>query len=196
MFRFPAEVGTIVPMPRRFLKRILPDHRSLRERWFMRPFAALLRHPEYWAVRRENVARAFAIGLFVAFLPFPGHMALAPLTALALRANVPVAFATIWIMNPVTMVPIFFFAYWLGTMILGVPMSHFSFELSWDWVARELPYVWKPLLAGSLLLSVTSAALGYFTVQWIWRRGVLYRYHRRRRALERQASANSGKSVE
>jgi len=162
----------------------------------MRPFAALLRHPEYWAVRRENVARAFAIGLFVAFLPFPGHMVLAPLTALALRANVPVAFATIWIMNPVTMVPIFFFAYWLGTMILGVPMSHFSFELSWDWVARELPYVWKPLLAGSLLLSVTSAALGYFTVQWIWRRGVLYRYHRRRRALERQASANSGKSVE
>jgi len=34
----------------------------------MRPFSALLRHPEYWAVRRENVARAFAIP---PFFPFP-----------------------------------------------------------------------------------------------------------------------------
>ena len=162
----------------------------------MRPFAALLRHPEYWAVRRENVARGFAIGLFVAFLPFPGHMALAPLTALALRANVPVAFATIWIVNPFTIVPVFFFAYWLGTVILGLPMSHFTFELSWDWVARELPYVWKPLLVGSFLMSVVSATLGYLGVQWIWRRGILYRYHRRRLALERRASASGQKSVD
>jgi uncharacterized protein (DUF2062 family) len=176
MFRFPAEIGTIAPMPRRFLKRILPDHRRLRERRFMRPFAALLRHPEYWAVRRENVARAFAIGLFIAF-----------------RANIPVAFATIWISNPFTIVPIFFFAYWLGTVILGVPMSRFSFELSWDWASRELPFVWKPLFTGSFVLSASSALLGYFGVQWIWRRGILFRYHRRRRSAERRASANAEK---
>jgi uncharacterized protein (DUF2062 family) len=196
MYRFPAEIGTIPQMPRRFLKRALPDHKKLREMWFMRPFAALLRHPEYWAVRRENVARAFAIGLFVAFIPFPPHSALAPLAALALRANVPVAFATIWITNPFTIVPFFFFAYWLGTVILGVPMSRFSFDLTWDWVSRELPYVWKPLLAGSFVMSVVSAAIGYFGVHWLWRRGVLYRYHRRRRSLERRNSANAQKSVD
>jgi hypothetical protein len=196
MFRFPAEIGTIAQMPRRFLKRILPNHRSLRERWFMRPFAALLRHPEYWVVRRENVTRAFAIGLFVAFLPFPPHSAIAPLVALALGANVPVAFATIWITNPFTIVPIFFFAYWLGTIILGVPMSRFTFELSWSWASQELPYVWKPLLTGSLVLSVVSATVGYFSLDWIWRRSVLHRYHRRRRAREHRDSASAQKPAD
>jgi uncharacterized protein (DUF2062 family) len=184
------------PMPRRFLKRILPSQRSLRERWYMRPFSALLRHPEYWAVRRENVARAFAIGLFVAFLPFPPHSAIAPLAALALRANIPVAFATIWISNPFTIVPIFFFAYWLGTVLLGVPMSRFTFELSWDWAMSELPYVWKPLITGSLVLSIVSATVGYSFLHWIWRRGILFRYHRKRRALEELASAKAKKSVD
>jgi len=194
MFRFPAEIGTIAPMPRRFLKRILPDHRILRERWFMRPFAALMRHPEYWAVRRENVARAFAIGLFICFMPFPPHSLLAPLAALALRANIPVAFVTVWISNPFTVVPMFFFAYWLGTVILGVPLSHFTFELSWQWMSGELRYVWKPLLTGSLILGVVAATLGYSFLHWIWRRGILYRYHRKRRALERRAGANVQKS--
>jgi len=156
----------------------------------MRPFGAVLRHPEYWAVRREGVARAFALGLFVAFLPFPVHTALAPLAALLIRANVPVAFATIWISNPFTIVPIFFFAYWLGTVILGVPMSRFTFDLSWEWATRELPQVWKPLLAGSLVMSSVSALIGYFGVQYVWRRGVLYRYYRRRHALEQRNSAN------
>jgi uncharacterized protein len=183
-------------MPRRFLKRILPDHRTLREKWFMRPFAALLRHPEYWAVRRENVARAFAIGLFVAFIPLPLHSVLAPLAALALRANVPVAFATIWVSNPFTVVPLFFCAYLIGTVILGVPASRFTFELTWEWASRELPFVWRPLLAGSLVMSTVSAALGYFGVHWLWRRGVLFRYHRRRRALERRACANAQKIIE
>ena len=160
----------------------------------MRPFAALLRHPEYWIVRRENVARAFAIGLFVAFLPFPPHSILAPLAALAFRANVAVAFATSWVTNPFTIVPIFFFAYWLGTVILGVPMSRFAFELSWEWGAREFPHVWKPLLTGSIVMSSVSALVGYFGMHWLWRAGVLYRYHRRRRALERRASANAQKS--
>jgi uncharacterized protein (DUF2062 family) len=145
-------------------------------------------------VRRENVARAFAIGLFIAFLPIPPHSAWAPLAALALRANIPVAFATVWISNPFTVVPITFFAYWLGTVILRMPMSHFAFELTWDWMLGELPYVWKPLLTGSLLLSIIAATLGYSFLHWIWRRGILFRYHRRRRALERQASANVQKS--
>jgi hypothetical protein len=195
MYRSPSELGTIGAMPRRFLKRVLPDHRRLRELWFMRPFAALLRHPEYWAVRRESVARAFAIGLFVAFIPLPPHSALAPLAALALRANIAVAFATVWVTNPFTIVPLFFCAYLIGTVILGVPMSRFTFALSWDWVTRELPQVWKPLLAGSLVMGSVSAALGYFGVHWLWRRGVVYRYHRRRRALEQRTRANAQKEV-
>ena len=162
----------------------------------MRPFAAVLRHPEYWAIRREGVARGFSLGLFVAFLPFPVHTALAPLAALALRANVPVAFATIWISNPFTIVPIFFSAYWLGTVILGVPVSSFTFDLSWEWAARELPQVWRPLLAGSLVMSSVSALLGYFAVHYLWRRGVLYRYYRRQRALEQHSSANMQKPAD
>jgi hypothetical protein len=88
------------------------------------------------------------------------------------------------------------FAYWLGTVILGVPMSRFTFELSWDWASRELPYVWKPLLTGSLVLSVVAATVGYFCLDWIWRRSVLHRYHRRRRARERRNSAGAQKSAD
>ena len=32
-------------MPRKFLKRYLPDHKSLREQWYLRPFQALLHDP-------------------------------------------------------------------------------------------------------------------------------------------------------
>ena len=34
----------------------------------MRPFRLLLEHPVYWSLNRRNVTRAFALGLFLAFL--------------------------------------------------------------------------------------------------------------------------------
>ena len=43
----------------------------------MRPFRLLLEHPAYWTLNRRNVTRAFALGLFISFVPLPVHILLA-----------------------------------------------------------------------------------------------------------------------
>ena len=67
---------------------------------------------------------AFSLGLFVAYLPFPGHMLIAGLSALALRVNIPVAVASVWVSNPATMVPMFYAAYEVGRRLLRLDPSH------------------------------------------------------------------------
>ena len=59
----------------------------------MRPFRLLLEHPVYWSLNRRSVTRAFALGLFIAFVPMPIHLLLGAALALLLRLNVPAAVA-------------------------------------------------------------------------------------------------------
>ena len=54
------------------------------------------------------------MGLFIAFMPIPGHMIVAIMAALLLRVNIPVAAMAVWVTNPLTVVPIFYLAYRLG----------------------------------------------------------------------------------
>ena len=60
-------------MPRHLFKRFAFKRHDVARQWFMTPFRHLLHDPRLWAVRRRWVVPAFALGLFVAFMPFPGH---------------------------------------------------------------------------------------------------------------------------
>jgi hypothetical protein len=111
-------------MPRRFLKRILPDRHSVAQRWYLHPFRALMHQPAYWTVHRRSVVRAVAIGLFVCFIPLPIHFLLAPLLALIWRANVPLTLATVLLMNPLTIAPAYLGAYWVGTHLRANRSPH------------------------------------------------------------------------
>jgi len=156
-------------MPRRFFRKFAFKRHELSERWFMTPFRHLLHDHRLWSIRRRWVVPALAIGLFIAFLPFPGHTLIGAMMALALRVNIPVAAVSTWVSNPLTMGPMYYFAYRLGVGILDVPPKPFDFELSLDWVTHTFVTIWQPMLLGSVLLGCVAALVGYVVLDVIWR---------------------------
>lgn len=177
-------------MPRKVFKQISRQRHLLKDRWFMRPFKLLLENPEYWSLQRRNVARAFALGLFVSFIPLPIHVAVAAVLALALRLNIPAAVAGAFFTNPLTAVPLFYLAYWVGCHLLGVGERTFQFELSWHWLTTGLLPVWKPLLLGCFVVGSVTALTGYALLAGIWHLSLVTKYHRRKDASRSRKSAN------
>ncbi len=122
-----------------------------------------------WSIRRKNVVPAVAVGVFFAFLPFPGHPVWASLAALGFRVHLPIAALTTFISNPLTMGPMYAAAYLFGCWLLGMEATAFDFEMSFDWVAHTLVNIWQPMLLGCFLIGVTSALLAYVTLDLVWR---------------------------
>lgn len=181
-------------MPRKFLKRHLPDARELRRRRELRLLGRLLEDPFLLHLNRRSVAGGVAIGLFVAFLPTPGQMPIAALLAIWLRANLLLSVALVWISNPITMAPLFYLNYMAGTWLLGGGMPHPGFEPSLSWFWHQLAVIWQPLLLGSVIVGTIVALAGYGTVHLIWRLAILrHLRHRRRR---RRASGNTAHSTD
>ena len=167
-------------MPRRFFRKITLKRDQLDDTWFLSPFSHLLHDPRLWSIRRRTVVPAFALGLFVAYLPFPGHMATAALLALAFRINIPVAALSTWAINPLMMGPMYYVGYELGSWLLRREPSPFEFELSFDWLVGGFLNVWQPLLLGCVLLGALLAALGYVLLDLVWR-ATVWDYLARRR---------------
>jgi hypothetical protein len=159
-------------MPRRFFRKFAFKRHHVSERWFMAPFRHLLHDHRLWGIRRKTVVPAFAIGLFIAFMPTPGHTLMAVLLALGFRVNIPVAAIMTWVSNPVTMGPMYYFAYRLGRRLLDAPLRQFQFEMSWDWVTHRFVTIWEPLLLGCIILGAISAIVGYVTLDLIWRSSI------------------------
>ncbi len=154
-------------------------------RWYLAPFAHLLHDPNLWGIRRRNVVPAFAIGLFLVFIPVPGQMLIAVLLALFLRVNLPVAALTTVISNPLTMGPIYYLAYRVGQRLLDVPPQPFVFEPSLEWLTGRFLAIWQPLLLGAVLLGALAALLGYVALDLLWRASLAdYLEARRRRRRE------------
>ncbi len=154
----------------------------------MAPFQHLLHDHRLWSVRRRTVVPAFALGVFIAWLPFPGHMIAAALLALALRISIPVAVATVWVCNPLTVAPMYYLAYRFGRIILDVPVRPFSFEFSVDWVTHTFVTIWQPMLLGCLILGAVSAVLGYVILDFFWRSSLAdYITAKRSRRRDRRA---------
>jgi uncharacterized protein (DUF2062 family) len=168
-------------MPRRFFKRLSRQRHSLDGRWFMRPFRALLANPAYWSIHRTNVTRAVALALLVAFIPLPIHLPTVTILALLLQVNIPVALATVFVSNPLTMVPQYYLCYWVGSRILGTRVQEFAFEMSWQWIQTDLLTIWKPFLLGCLVSGIVAAILGYVILGSLWHYTLVMKYHERKR---------------
>jgi uncharacterized protein (DUF2062 family) len=160
-------------MPKKFIKRFMPNHNVIREHKHLRIFGSLLHDPNLFHLNRRSVAGAFAVGLFCAWVPIPFQMVLAAALAIPLRVNLPVSVALVWFSNPLTMPPLFYFAYALGTWILGIPERKFHFELSFEWLGSGLAAVWEPFLLGCFVMAVTSSFLGYVIMRLLWRISIL-----------------------
>jgi uncharacterized protein (DUF2062 family) len=180
-------------MPRKLIKRLMPDHRTIREHKSLRFLGTLLHDPNLWHLNRRSASGAFAVGLFMAWVPVPFQMLLGAIGAIAFRVNLPLSAALVWVTNPLTMPPMFYFAYLVGTWVLGQPgAEHIAFELSYDWLANELVLIWRPFLLGCFILGTGSALGGYLTVRGLWRLHLVNHY--RMRKLRRQAKKNAGSS--
>jgi uncharacterized protein len=177
-------------MPRRFFKRLSRQRHRVKSHWTMRPFKGFLENPAYWSLHRHNVTLAFALGLLVSFIPLPVHMVVVSILALLLRVNIPIAFATVWVSNPMTLVPQFVFAHWVGTRILGAPEHPLAFAMTWDWIAHGLLPVWKPLLLGCLVVGSITSVVGYFALSLVWHFTLVTKYHKRKRAVSAEKSVN------
>jgi len=156
-------------MPRRFFRKFAIKRHQLGDSWLLAPFRNMLHEPRYWGIRRRTVVPAVAIGLLVAFVPFPGHPILATLLALALRINIPIAAVTTFVSNPLTMGPMYYGAYRLGRNLLNLEPVPFDFELSLDWVTHTFVEIWQPMTLGCLLLGITAATLAYIVLDILWR---------------------------
>lgn len=163
-------------MPRKFLKRYLPDHKTLREQWYLRPFRALLHDPALLYPNRRTATRALALGLFWACVPVPLQMIPAAIMALWMRVNLPIAIASVWVSNPLTMGPLFYAEYRLGAWLLGIGRGEFQFELSLEWLMEGMLKIWQPLLLGTLIIGTALAIVGYVILNFIWKASVIARY--------------------
>ena len=169
-------------MPRRFLKKHLPDFHKLRARRELRWLGRLIEDPYLLHLNRRSVAGGVACGLFVAFVPMLGHMLLAAVLAVLFRTNLLISVALVWITNPITMPPIFYFTYLVGTWIVGSPeIAHIGFEPNLPWFWGQFARIWKPLLVGSLSVGSVLALVGYGTVHLLWRLYILRQLKRRRK---------------
>ncbi|WP_114822727.1 DUF2062 domain-containing protein, partial [Vibrio cholerae] len=117
-------------MPRKFIKRFMPDHDVIKRQKALRVFGNVLYNPNLWCLNRRSAAGAFAVGLFMAFVPLPSQMIMAAGLAIVLGVNLPLSIALVWITNPITMPVIFYFTYKLGAWLMGTPAQSFHFELT------------------------------------------------------------------
>jgi uncharacterized protein len=176
-------------MPRRLFKPLSRQRHRWKERWFMRPFRLVLEHPAYWTLNRRNVTRAFALGLFISFIPLPIHIFVSTALALLFRLNVPAALAGTFLANPLTIVPMYISAYWLGCHLLGIGFHTIAFELTWQWLSTALIPIWKPFLLGCLILGTAAAIAGYIALAAVWHLSLVLKYHKRKEVGARRESA-------
>lgn len=169
-------------MPRKFLKRYVPDPHHVRDHRRLKVFGTLLHDPNIWHLNRRSVSGAVFIGLFVAFVPVPAQMLLAATLAILARKNLPISVGLVWVTNPLTMPAIFFVAYKLGSLILDTPVRDVGNEPAAGWLVIEWGAVWQPFLIGSLILAITAALLGAGLVRLLWRLQVVGQFRRKRQS--------------
>lgn len=173
-------------MPRRYLKRIMPDHRTMRDHPHLQRFGQRLAEPKLWHLNRRSIAFGLALGLFVGFMPILGQMFVAASLAIVARVNLPIAVMAVWITNPITMGPIYFIAYQMGAAMLALPVGEHAFTMSWEWFTHEFVAIWQPLLLGSFVLGTAGAILGILFVRICWRMIVIRNWLKRQHSKKKK----------
>lgn len=166
-------------MPRKLIKRYLPDPHEVKQNRSLALFGSCLHQANLWHLNRRSASYAVACGLFGAFLPIPGQMIIAGIMAISLQANLPLTIAMVWITNPFTIPPIFYACYRLGCYLLGIEAIGADIEFSLEWIKAEFHDIWQPLVLGSLVSAITASTLGFFLIRLIWRWQVATRWKRR-----------------
>lgn len=180
-------------MPRKFFRRFLPSHDSIRDNRHIARLGPWIQHPNLWHLNRRSVAGGVAVGLFTGLIPGsnPVQFTAAALLAVAGKVNLPVAMLTTFYTNPFTIVPLYYAAFKIGVLVLqgnDTKLPPLAFELHdksfSEWVSELfhwLATVGKPLVLGLPILALLLAIVGFFATDWIWRLTVRCSWQNRRK---------------
>ena len=167
-------------MPKKLIRRYLPDHHKIKSHKHLKCFGTLIHDPNLWHLNRRSVSGALFLGLICAWIPVPFQMVIAAGVAILAHVNLPLCIASVWITNPLTMAPMFYFAYKTGAWMLNSPPHEFTFELSFDWLMVELDHIWQPFLLGCLICGLISGLIAFLAIRVLWRLHI-FRYIKKRR---------------
>ncbi|NRA84477.1 MAG: DUF2062 domain-containing protein [Gammaproteobacteria bacterium] len=167
-------------MPRKIIKRLMPDHKKIKEHKHLRHLGSNLHDVNLWHLNRRSVSGAFALGLFFAWMPIPMQMLFAAFGAVFFRVNLPLSVILVWISNPITMPAMFYSAYLIGANILGADKQDFSFEISMHWLIESLTTIGPAFLLGCLVCGIVSSIIGFTAIRLIWRYSVISQWRARR----------------
>ncbi|MDB1123569.1 DUF2062 domain-containing protein [Vibrio algarum] len=167
-------------MPRKFIQRFMPDHQVIKRQKALKIFGNVLYNPNLWCLNRRSASGAFALGLFMAFVPLPSQMIMSAGMAIMLGVNLPLSVALVWVSNPITMPIMFYFCYKVGAQIMHIPPQGFHFELSWDYLLNQMSTIGPPFLLGCLVCGLIAAAVGYFGIRGLWRYSVVRSWQQRK----------------
>ena len=180
------------------LKSKLPTRDWVAKNRWTRPFAHHLLRPDLWRLNRRSVPRGVAIGLLIAPIIPVAHTMFAALAAVPTRANLVVAAAVTWLINPFTIPPFYYLAYLVGTAMLhlvGGGVLRVEAGSAWprvDHPAAGQATQWAawliaksgPLALGTLVMSVVTASIGYLVSSFFWRWNIGRKW--RARSVRRQ----------
>ncbi|MGL5948781.1 MAG: DUF2062 domain-containing protein [Aeromonas sp.] len=167
-------------MPKHLIKRWIPDQDKLKEHKHLQLFGKYLLDANLWHFNRRSAAGAFAVGLFMAWIPVPFQMVFAAGLAILFRVNLPLSVALVWVSNPLTMPPLFYGAYLLGCQLLGQTAEVIDIQFNWAWLSSVFENVAPPLLLGSVVLAIASSVLSYFAIRALWRFSIWRQWQKRK----------------
>lgn len=169
-------------MAKAFFKRWTARLESIKTLPALSRFAHHLQDPNLFHLNRRSVSMAFFWGMLIALLPIPGQMPIAALVAVVARTNLLITVALAWVSNPIT-TPLFLFCiFHIGAFVLQSDYVFLSPEFTVEWFTHSLLGVWKPLVVGSILGSLSVAILSYTCVRFLWRLHVVIEWNRRKQA--------------
>ncbi|MDO9104415.1 MAG: DUF2062 domain-containing protein [Methylovulum sp.] len=167
-------------MPKVFLTKYMPDPEWIKNHKQLQFLGNKLHDPNFWHLNRRSVAKAFAVGLFSAWIPVPGQMLIATTSALYFRANLPIAIALVWLTNPITIPPLFYFAYRVGLGFFNRLAPTESFKFSLEGIMSGLGNAWEPFLWGCFIMAISCSLIGYFGINFFWRHRVTKKWAARK----------------
>lgn len=151
-----------------YFRKYIPQKKHIQKHAHLRYLGNWLHNPNIWRLKRDSSAKGVAIGLFWSMMPIPMQTIFAAITAIFLRANLPLSIIFIWTTNPITAPPIYYFAYKLGGRLLNQPVSNITFDFSLYWLTETVAHIWQPLVIGCLLIGILSAIIANITIKILW----------------------------
>ena len=152
-------------MPKTKLRKILPDHNKIKKNRALKIFGKHINKREIWSLNRKKILGGIFIGIFVAFIPMPFQMVLVAILTILFNVNFPIAFALIWLSNPVTMPFIYYFEYELGNILLN---NKNAIEFSFEHMHDNLAKIALSLYTGTLLVCIVFSILSVLLVNFLW----------------------------